>query len=768
MASNNRLFAFSSLIIAALLIAVFTPQVSVFAQATTPPQINGLFSPDTIYPSETSRLTINVFNPNSFELTNVNWIDNLPDDLIVVDPANPLVSGCGGGYTLTAVAGTNTISLSGATTEGTADPVNPGICSVTVSVTSFDLGNHTNIIDKDDGSVTINGNVVSYEFDANITLLVLPMEFPGITKNFDSPINEGEISQMEIKIKNNDPNVALTDVDLQDALPAGMTVSNPLTSSLLNCGSGTLNPLAVGDTSVNLSGASISIGKTCRIRVNVETSGTGTFTNSISPGTFTTFQKVTIPATVTAKLVVKNVELIKSFSPTNFQVGGISRVTLTITNPDSLNALTNVNFTDILPTNLTALPGTGTIIGTGCVGTINTSISSQIILTGGTIPAGSSCEISATVTSANADIYTNTISCDDMSFSSGTPGCEDASAILTVYPNSLGTSAAKSFSPANIPPGTPTTLTITVTAPGDTDLNNFSLTDNLPADVLINSPPTSNQSNCGSGTITASAGASSFGFSGGKILAGETCTLQVLVTSSVYGPHENTILTTEISNIENRNIPTDIKASFTVRDISVDKNYASGLIGRDGVTKLTITLTNHFLIPLTDLSFSDSLEGTITDGIIIATPSNLTNTCNGTVTAIAGSQTISLNGGSIPASQNCLITVDVKGKSTSTPPPGVTYSNTIAIGDVTGKVNGSTVTQNWAAASDNLKVGSPDFRINKKFDPILVTGDFPSTMTITLVSPLSSEVENISFSDTLPNHMLLLIQMTQMLAYVVG
>lgn len=184
---------------------------SVSAQATTPVQINGIFNSDTIYSSETSRLTINVYNPNLSELTDVEWTNTLPDDLIIVSPANPIVTGCGGGYTLTAISGTNIISLVGATTEGTNDPVSPGICSVSVSVTSFEVGNHTNIIFTTDGSYTINGvSGNNFQNDANITLLVLPITSPEITKSFTSPIDVGEVSQMEINIKNNDANIILT------------------------------------------------------------------------------------------------------------------------------------------------------------------------------------------------------------------------------------------------------------------------------------------------------------------------------------------------------------------------------------------------------------------------------------------------------------------------------------------------------------------------------------------------------------------------------
>jgi LPXTG-site transpeptidase (sortase) family protein len=742
-----------------LIIGVGTPEVSVFAQATTPVQINGIFNPDSIYPSQTSRLTINVYNPNTYEVSDLTWTNSLPDDLVIVNPANPLVTGCGGSSTLTAVPGTNIITLSDATTAGTTDPVNPGICSVTVSVTSFDVGNHTNIILTTDGSYTINGITGNnFENDANITLLVLPMASPRITKSFTSPINEGEISQMEINIRNNDPNVALTSVDLQDTLPPDMFISDPLVSSLSNCGSGTLDPLAPLDTEVNLTGATISPGSTCRIRVNVETSGTGTFTNTITPGDLTNDQEVTIPSNVNANLIVRNVELAKSFSPTNFEVGGTSTVRITITNPNSVDDLTNVTFTDTLPANLTVQSGTGELSGPGCTGIVDTSVSNRIRLTGGRIPAGESCVVSATVTSSIADNYTNTVSCGDMTFDGGTAGCRSASATLRVYAITLGLSATKSFSPENFPPGTATTMTIAVTAPGDTDLSDFTLTDNLPPNVLIFDPPnpTAN-ANCGAGTFTATAGDTVFRYENGYIPAGRTCVLRVAVTSSEYGPHTNTILPTDITNTENRNLPASVSAPLTVRDLSVLKEFNSNLIGSDGFTTLTITLINNYSVPITDIAFSDKLEGTLADGIIIATPSNLSTTCSGSVIALEGSQEIQLTSGSLLGNETCTITLDVQGKSTINPPPGNTYTNTIEIGDVTGLLNGTTATQNWFAASDSLTVGTPEFRINKKFDPILVTGDVASTMTISLFNPLSSALTNISFTDTLPVNMLLAV-----------
>jgi len=71
--NRNKSIVFLCLLIINLVISGVKPPVSVFAQTTTPVQINGLFNPDTIYPSQTSRLTINVYNPNTLSWFSVKW-----------------------------------------------------------------------------------------------------------------------------------------------------------------------------------------------------------------------------------------------------------------------------------------------------------------------------------------------------------------------------------------------------------------------------------------------------------------------------------------------------------------------------------------------------------------------------------------------------------------------------------------------------------------------------------------------------------------------
>lgn len=81
-------------------------------------------------------------------------------------------------------------------------------------------------------------------------------------------------------------------------------------------------------------------------------------------------------------------------------------------------------------------------------------------------------------------------------------------------------------------------------------------------------------------------------------------------------------------------------------------------------TSLVITLTNSITtVPVTGVTFSDGLP----TGLVVSTPNVLTNTCGGVVIAAAGSASIALIGGTIPAispdpdspAQTCVISVNV-------------------------------------------------------------------------------------------------------------
>jgi hypothetical protein len=85
-------------------------------------------------------------------------------------------------------------------------------------------------------------------------------------------------------------------------------------------------------------------------------------------------------------------------------------------------------------------------------------------------------------------------------------------------------------------------------------------------------------------------------------------------------------------------------------------------VGVNGISTLTIELTNTNLQQLDELTFIDSLPG----GVVVADDPAVSNTCAGAlVTAVAGESSVSVSNGSVPAQVGsvtgiCTVTLDVK------------------------------------------------------------------------------------------------------------
>lgn len=120
---------------------------------------------------------------------------------------------------------------------------------------------------------------------------------------------------------------------------------------------------------------------------------TATVTNSIN-AFLTIALKPLLPPTVA-----------KSFNPTSIATGGISTLTVTLTNANA-TAITGTAFTDTYPANVTNT-GTPGLTNT-CGGTATAAANgSALALSGGTIPASGSCTLTVAVTSSVAGSYLN-------------------------------------------------------------------------------------------------------------------------------------------------------------------------------------------------------------------------------------------------------------------------------------------------------------------------------------------------------------------------
>ena len=734
------------------------------AQAgSLPAQMNKSFSPISIPAGGISTLSVTIYNPNSFALTLSStppaWTDTLPAGLNFASPSNAATT-CGG--TVTNIG--NQLSLIGGTVPAQAG-ITPGSCSVTVSVTSTTAGNLVNTIPATtlqaaDPTGTIQ---VTNTTPASATLQVIAIQKPSLSKSFNgNTVWTGQISVLSIIIKNNDASSALTQVSLSDSLPNNVIVGSPALPAgwNTNCGgsaavtgSGGL-PLANGDSIVNLNNISIAANLTCTIKVNVVSTTPGVYTNIIPANAIHTQQGVTNSSAAQAPLNVQADGITKTFSPVAFLTGGASTLTITLKNPTA-SPYTGAAITDNLPAGLTVASAPAS---PQCSGSI-TSTATSISLSGGIIPAGSiatpgTCTIVATVTSNTPATYTNTIPVGALTTDQLVTNVITAPANLTVYGTGLGLTGSKTFSAASIAVGGTSTLTINIAAPADIALTTVSLTDALPSGVQVASPPSPTTiANCGAGIFAPSAGDTLLSFSGGAIPKGQTCTLTVKVTSNTPGIYTNTISPANISDDQNRNVSGNFSAILTVGGLSISKAFYPTTVSPNGLSTLTITLTNTNTSQLDSVSLiSDSLPGTLINGVVIANPPNATTTCaGGSITAAAGTQLLQMSSGTVPAQVAgvagiCTINVNVIGKGSAAP-----YTNTIAIGKVSGTIHGtSTVVSNGTAASAILTVGSVTIGVVKGFNPLTVFGGSTSVLTVQLTNPNNVPLAGISLTDNLP------------------
>ncbi len=214
----------------------------------------------------------------------------------------------------------------------------------------------------------------------------------------------------------------------------------------------------------------------------------------------------------------------------------------------------------------------------------------------------------------------------------------------------------KIFGAATIPLNGTTTLTFTLSNPNaGTTLTGVGFTDSLPAGLVV-STPNGLTGGCGGGTITATAGSGSVSLTGASLAASASCNFSVNVTGISAGTQNNTT-SAVTSNEGNGN---SASASITVvGPPTIGKTFGAATIALNATTTLSFNVSNSNAgATLTGVGFADSLPA----GLVVSTPNGLTGSCGGgTITAAAGSGSVSLTGASLAASASCSFWVNVTG-----------------------------------------------------------------------------------------------------------
>jgi uncharacterized repeat protein (TIGR01451 family) len=419
----------------------------------------------------------------------------------------------------------------------------------------------------------------------------------------------------------------------------------------------------------------------------------------------------------------------KTFSPAAIPVLGHSTLTITILNPNNFTTdLNGVGFTDSLPAGMVVASPPN--LANACGGTISgaTAGSSAFSLTGATLLAGTSgtspgttCTVTLNVTGTAAGIWTNTTSAvTSTEAGNGNTG----SATLTV----LGPpSISKVFTPASIPLGTNSSLSFTITNPNPAALNNVSFTDVLPSGVMVFS---AGGATCNGTSVLATSGSGTISLSGASLGASSNCTFAVTVTGTTAGSKTNVT-----GNVSAAIAGAGNQASanlLVVAPPSITKAFTPNKFIPGGSTTLSFQITNPNAVGLTGIGFTDTLPS----GLLVATPSQLTNTCHGTAVATAGTSLVSLSGGTLIANGSCTVSLKV------TAPEGIYNNVTSAVTSVEGG-NGNT-------GSATVIVAFPP-TIAKNFSAVAIPGGGSATLTFKITNPNQIvSLTGISFVDTLP------------------
>ena len=665
------------------------------------------FSPSTIDPGGISRLTFTIDNgANLIDVGSLAFTDAFPSGLVVAGTPNGSTT-CGGTF----APGASDVSLAftgGAVAAGDA-------CAISVDVTSAVAGSYPNT----SGALTSDLPDAAPPALATLTVdeapLIVSMGFSPLT------IAQGGVSRLSYGLRN-DAAVGATSISLSDTLPADVTVAD-VPDARTTCG-GTLTAAAGGDTIAFADGA-VAAGDACAISVDVTSAVAGSYSNG--PETVTSSLGASTPA-ATATLTVDAADALaftKAFSPDTIAPGGISRLTFTIDNGANLIDVGSLAFTDAFPSGLVVA---GTPNGsTTCGGTFAPGASDvSLAFTGGAVAAGDACAISVDVTSAVAGSYPNTSGALTSDLPDAAP---PALATLTVDEAPLIVSMG--FSPLTIAQGGVSRLSYGLRNDAAVGATSISLSDTLPADVVVADVPDA-RTTCG-GTFAPGASDVSLAFAGGAVAAGDACAISVDVTSAVAGSYPNG----PESVTSSLGASTPVQATLTVDAADApgfSKAFSPDTIAPGGISRLTFTIDNGAnAIEAAGLAFTDAFPS----GLVVAGAPNGSTTCGGTFAPGASDVSLAFAGGAVAAGASCTISVDV------TSAVAGSYPNTS--GELT-----SDLPDDAPAATATLTVDEAPLIVSMEFSPLTIAQGGVSRLSYGLRNDAAVGATSISLSDTLP------------------
>ena len=568
---------------------------------------------------------------------------------------------------------------------------------------------------------------------------------PTLSKAFaPTSIDTSMKSTLTITLNNAGPAASTLSANLTDTFPSGLVVA-AVPAESTTCPSGTVTAVA-GSGSVSLAtGAQIPAVGSCTVSVDVTSASAGSYNNSIAAGALQT-SSGTNAGSANATLTVTAVPLVAptsvvAFTPTSVTAGTPSTLTITLGNTNAVAANLTAALDDNLPAGLLVAPTPNA--ASSCVsGTVTASAGTSLVklASGAQIPASGNCTVTVDVRAVSAGTFTNTIPAGALQTDAGNSTAA-GSDVLTVtagtfpapYCPRLFTDAVEPITLVNIDGINNAT---SATVGGTPALENFlSVIGTLVPGASYNLRAKGNSDGSFTnvyrayfdwnqdgvfsetaaeryelGSITSSTG----------VDTKETSAVLTVPMNAVVGSTRMRIVKkysaagsacggddasgTSYGQAEDYTVTIDPNGTLPPAIITFSKAFSPA--NADVSSTSTLVLNLGQLNGTGPATLTAALTDTLPAGLVVAATPNASTTCpSGTVTAVAGSGSVSLAiGAQIPAA-GCTVSADM-----SAAVAGI-YVNTIAANSLKTDLGNyaAAVTANYQATSPGVATYSTGF-----------------------------------------------------------
>ena len=521
-----------------------------------------------------------------------------------------------------------------------------------------------------------------------------------------STYTPGGTATYVVTVKNTGPTDA-ANVTVADALPAGLTLTAAVTctgNGVATCGTVTGSN---GQTSFGTTGATLGAGANDSLVFTVPVAfaagmttsplvNTATATDVATGATANGSDSNTLAASVSLSVV-------KTDGSATYTPGGIATYTITITN-GGLSTANNVTVADALPPGV-ALTAAVTCVANGAsnCGTVNgTAGQTSFGAVAAVIVPGAANALVFTVPVAFAagmstDPLVNTATATD-----GPSGATGSGSDSNARAARVTLTVGKTDNSATYTPGGTGTYVVTVRNTGASDALNVTVNDALPAGVTLTGTVTCADNGIATcGTVTGTAGQTSFGATGAGIGAGTGNSLVFTVpvrfaASLTDNPLVNTATATDLASGATGSGSDSDTLSAQV-SLLITKSDGSSTYTPGGSAVYAITVRNTGISDAVDLTIVDALPAGVTlAGSVTCSPTG--NASCGAVTGAAGQTSFGATGARINAGGTNLLTfqVPVSFASNLTTNPLV---NTVTVTDLASGASGSAADSNTRSVS---------------------------------------------------------------------